>query len=119
VTHWQDDALCTQADASLFFPLHRGDNMNDARRLCSHCPVRLECLNEAMDLRDYHGFRGGMSGEERRHHATATRRTDLTPEVLRLAAKNWTAQAIALRLGVDDSLVYRVLKDHREGQVVA
>jgi len=37
-----------------------------ARLLCSGCPVRLECLSEALDNRIEWGIWGGMTERERR-----------------------------------------------------
>jgi WhiB family redox-sensing transcriptional regulator len=121
---WRKDALCREVDPALFFPLHKGDPMNDARSLCGRCTVRGECLEEALRLRDVFGFRGGMSGEERRRylvkHPTTSVATakavaeDRTEEILRMHARRWNPVAIARRLGVDANTVYRVLKAHRE-----
>jgi hypothetical protein len=42
-----------------------GDDYTEARAICAHCPVVAECLADAFSTRDYHGFRGGLTGDER------------------------------------------------------
>lgn len=119
---WREDASCLGVEPSPFFPLHMGDQMVEAKRLCQRCPVREECHEDALRLRDVYGYRGGMSGEARRallakqnqaHTAKAIARLELD-SILRLHGKRWSAASIAQRLGVDATAVYRVLKAHRE-----
>lgn len=43
-----------------------GAEQNVAKRVCSGCPVRLECLVEALDNRIDFGVWGGMTERERR-----------------------------------------------------
>ena len=56
-----------------------------ARSLCAGCPVRLECLAEALDNRIEWGVWGGMTERERR--ALLRQRTDISSwtSVLRIA----------------------------------
>ncbi len=61
---WMDDALCSQVDPELFFP-EAGSSGADARRVCKGCPVRLRCLQDALDRDDQHGIWGGMTTAER------------------------------------------------------
>lgn len=74
---WLDDAACRGAPISVFYPdQHAGPRMYDtARWLCNRCPVRTQCLQEAVDLWDTHGFRGGMTGDERARLSSAVMRT--------------------------------------------
>ncbi|BAX98880.1 transcriptional regulator WhiB [Mycobacteroides stephanolepidis] len=37
----------------------------EAKRVCAACPVRVECLNYADEILDYHGIWGGKTGRER------------------------------------------------------
>jgi WhiB family redox-sensing transcriptional regulator len=41
------------------------DEYTEARAICAQCPVVAECLADAFSTRDYHGFRGGLTGDER------------------------------------------------------
>lgn len=61
---WRYDALCAQVDPSLFFP-EQGDNGYEARKVCGLCPVRAECLAEALPRPHLIGIWGGTSHSER------------------------------------------------------
>jgi WhiB family redox-sensing transcriptional regulator len=58
-------ALCLQVDPELFFPPHNGSSPT-AARVCRGCPVRVECLAEALAAGDRFGIRAGLSGRQRR-----------------------------------------------------
>lgn len=63
---WQDHALCAQTDANLWFP-ERGENTAPlAKAICAECPVRIQCLNYALDNNEKHGIFGGTDPRERR-----------------------------------------------------
>jgi WhiB family redox-sensing transcriptional regulator len=63
---WTRDALCIEFDLSLWFPT-RGQSNQPALDICGRCPVRLECLAEAIADEDLdHGIRGGVTAEARR-----------------------------------------------------
>ncbi len=77
---WRDEATCRQVDAQLFFP-EPGANSTAARRVCAVCPVRAECLGDALDRRDIaYGVLGGLTPRERRellrHPSTTAVQTD-------------------------------------------
>lgn len=61
---WHLDALCAQVDAETFFP-EKGGSHRDAKRICSGCPVRAECLQFSLDNDERFGIWGGLSGRER------------------------------------------------------
>lgn len=65
---WQDDALCRQVDPDLFFPETTGglSQANTAKRVCAQCPVRAQCLDEALANDIRYGVWGGKSEKERR-----------------------------------------------------
>ena len=44
----------------------RGAEQNKAKQLCTGCPVRTECLAEALDNQIEWGVWGGMTERERR-----------------------------------------------------
>ena len=112
--YWRDEALCREVDLELFFPLNGGGGWPEAARICAACPVRSECLEDALDKREFYGFRGGMSGDARRRLASTRARPDHRAVIVRLHAKQWTPKAIGLRLGLHEMVVYRVLKEHRD-----
>lgn len=62
---WQDQAACAGVDLKIFFPT-RGRSSGEAKAVCAGCPVRVECLDEALaDPELDHGVRGGLSARER------------------------------------------------------
>jgi WhiB family redox-sensing transcriptional regulator len=63
---WRDDALCTQTDPEIFFP-EVGETPHAALRVCAICPVRAECLADALNRRDVaFGVLGGTTPNQRR-----------------------------------------------------
>jgi hypothetical protein len=57
---WRDYAVCRGMDPNLFFP-PPGDALRIAqvRTICFTCPVRQQCLDEAVTTGERHGVRGG------------------------------------------------------------
>jgi hypothetical protein len=45
-----------------------------ARRVCGACPIRAACLRHALNLGEYRGIWGGMTGPERRRLAKRQQR---------------------------------------------
>lgn len=68
---WQDQAVCQSTkhnpvDPEIFFPEpDETAKITAAKSLCGQCPVRRTCLDAALEGRDTHGIRGGMTEEER------------------------------------------------------
>ncbi|WP_158862787.1 WhiB family transcriptional regulator [Leifsonia sp. AG29] len=62
---WQSDALCAQTDPEAFFP-EKGGSTRDAKRICSSCEVRSQCLDYALANDERFGIWGGLSERERR-----------------------------------------------------
>jgi len=62
---WQSDALCAQTDPEAFFP-EKGGSTRDAKRICTTCDVRGECLDYALQNDERFGIWGGLSERERR-----------------------------------------------------
>ncbi|WP_368861802.1 WhiB family transcriptional regulator [Frankia gtarii] len=65
VMEWQERALCAQTDPEAFFP-EKGGSTREAKRICSGCEVRAECLEYALENDERFGIWGGMSERERR-----------------------------------------------------
>jgi WhiB family redox-sensing transcriptional regulator len=65
VMEWQERALCAQTDPEAFFP-EKGGSTREAKRICSGCEVRTECLEYALANDERFGIWGGMSERERR-----------------------------------------------------
>jgi WhiB family transcriptional regulator, redox-sensing transcriptional regulator len=70
---WRINALCRDTDPDGLFV--RGAEQNKAKNVCMGCPVRAECLAEALDGRINFGIWGGMTERERR--ALLRRRPDV------------------------------------------
>ncbi|WP_081317242.1 WhiB family transcriptional regulator [Microbacterium testaceum] len=62
---WQTDALCAQTDPEAFFP-EKGGSTRDAKRICTSCDVKSECLEYALQNDERFGIWGGLSERERR-----------------------------------------------------
>ncbi|MGR6964505.1 WhiB family transcriptional regulator [Geodermatophilus sp. URMC 61] len=62
---WRLEALCAETDPEAFFP-EKGGSTRDAKRVCSGCSVRAECLEFALANDERFGIWGGLSERERR-----------------------------------------------------
>jgi WhiB family redox-sensing transcriptional regulator len=62
---WQERALCSQTDPEAFFP-EKGGSTREAKRICSRCEVKVECLEYALGHDERFGIWGGLSERERR-----------------------------------------------------
>lgn len=75
---WRVDAACLQVqDKSIFFPVRGTPNSTiaAAKLVCSLCPVKNECLAEAMsDVREITGIWGGLAHGEREKLARQRRK---------------------------------------------
>ncbi len=70
--NWEKNALCrtlTESQKKDFFPLKQDGagklQVNRARRLCSDCPVVVECLHAALVTNEKHGVWGMTSPKQR------------------------------------------------------
>lgn len=70
---WRRRAACRDGDPDRLFV--RGAAQREAKLVCFGCPVRTECLAEALDHRIEFGVWGGMTERERR--ALLRRRPDV------------------------------------------
>jgi WhiB family transcriptional regulator, redox-sensing transcriptional regulator len=64
VVDWPSTAACRNGDPDALFV--QGAEQNVAKRICRGCPVRYECLADALDNRIEFGVWGGMTERERR-----------------------------------------------------
>jgi len=70
---WQFDAACRGEDSALFFAPNYFERREEklareakAKGFCARCPVRVECLEYALRIREPHGIWGGLNEVERR-----------------------------------------------------
>lgn len=61
--NWPDQARCAEMGDDMFV---EGKDQKRARSICVGCPVRVECLSEALDSRIEWGVWGGLTERERR-----------------------------------------------------
>jgi WhiB family redox-sensing transcriptional regulator len=64
VEDWAPRAACRAEQPDKLFV--RGAEQNKAKTMCAGCPVRTECLAEALDNQIEWGVWGGMTERERR-----------------------------------------------------
>lgn len=64
IADWPSLAACRDGDPDALFV--QGAEQNVAKRICRGCPVRYECLADALDNRIEFGVWGGMTERERR-----------------------------------------------------
>ena len=68
-THWADRARCINMPLEIFFgtderPL-KYEQAGPGRAVCFSCPVRRECLEDALVKNERNGLRAGFLGFER------------------------------------------------------
>ncbi len=72
---WREHAACRSTDPELFFPVgSKGpvlDEIRAAKAVCASCPVRLRCLEFALETNQDTGIWGGTTEEERRRQRRA------------------------------------------------
>lgn len=61
---WAARGACTELDPERFFV--KGADQQKVKPLCLGCPVRAQCLADALDNRIEFGMWGGMTERERR-----------------------------------------------------
>lgn len=78
---WRQRAACLEYPAVLFFglddsetPVERRIREDEAKRICSTCDVRRECLDYALETKEPYGIWGGLTEIERksRFHGRAS-----------------------------------------------
>lgn len=70
---WQTRAACRGPHAVVFYPPSTFERKEErrlrearAKDICRTCPVRVECLEYALAIREPHGIWGGLNEPERR-----------------------------------------------------
>jgi Transposase and inactivated derivatives len=127
ISEWRSQAACRTADPELFFP--SADNgpayagqVAAAKAICAGCPVRVSCLDEALERIPF-GIAGGLTPEERRRSrdravlsAAEVLEVGLRPDARRveveaagrlLLADGHTPNEVARRCGVAERTVTR------------
>ncbi|MCX5303107.1 WhiB family transcriptional regulator [Streptomyces sp. NBC_00160] len=79
---WYERALCygmdiEEADKTFFPEASATEDIERARIICGHCPVRQECFDAAMDTGSRTGIRAGLTESERMpYHKKVAERLD-------------------------------------------
>jgi WhiB family redox-sensing transcriptional regulator len=70
---WQVKASCRGPQATVFFPPSHSERKDErlsreraAKAICKTCPVRRDCLDYAIRIREPHGIWGGLNEVERK-----------------------------------------------------
>src|SRR6201991_2422931 len=94
---WRINASCRDEEPDQLFV--RGKEQRKAKLVCIACPVRTECLAEALDNRIEFGVWGGMTERERR--ALLRRRPEVSSwlDVLQTAKRNHADDDEDVRVG--------------------
>jgi WhiB family redox-sensing transcriptional regulator len=71
---WKQLGNCRGVDAEIFYPV-TDEEADEARAVCSDCPVIEVCLEHAITVREKHGVWGGLTERERRRLIRRRRRT--------------------------------------------
>jgi len=68
---WRRNAICRDTDPDLFFPVGTTGyalvQIDRAKQVCGECPVKVDCLDYALETNQDSGIWGGTSEEERRN----------------------------------------------------
>jgi WhiB family redox-sensing transcriptional regulator len=73
---WRVRASCRGLDPALFFPdSDEGPAAQRAQQVCMPCPVREQCLQEALGNKETYGIWGGTTPRDRRRILRRPRRT--------------------------------------------
>jgi WhiB family redox-sensing transcriptional regulator len=63
---WTEVAECAKPGSTYMYPSKTDSiGIQRAKSLCAACPVRGECLTEAMRINEQHGIWGGLTADER------------------------------------------------------
>jgi WhiB family redox-sensing transcriptional regulator len=67
---WMGSANCRTTDPDLFYPGGDTNKWNVRRvkaalKVCSRCPVNVECLSWALETQDCYGILGGTTPDQR------------------------------------------------------
>ena len=68
--NWMDLGACQEVDGDVFYP-EKGDSNRAAKKVCSGCFVRSQCLEYALATNQQWGIWGGVSARQRWHMSRA------------------------------------------------
>jgi len=104
-TRWETAHCANTIFPNLFYP-SSAEEIEAAepviKEICQDCPMKQECLQLALDNKDFNGYFGGVSPEERRiMSADRSRvRRGNSKEVIRLMELGWTLEDACDEVGI-------------------
>lgn len=105
---WRHRAVCRDEDPELFFPVGNSGpalvQTAEAKAVCRRCPVASECLEWALENRQYDGVWGGMSEDERSALKRRKSRPSQSPATDSLSG---SASTLARTLGMSQQAIAR------------
>jgi WhiB family redox-sensing transcriptional regulator len=111
-TRWETAHCATTIFPDLFFP-SSVEEVEAAepliKQICQDCPMKQECLQMALDNKDFNGYFGGVSPEDRRKmsaHRSRVRRGN-SKEVIRLMEIGWTFEDACNEVGILPASFYK------------
>lgn len=82
---WQDAAACRGLRTQMFYhpAQERGPAWRrreaEAKAICHHCPVIMQCREHALNMHEPYGIWGGLSAEKRKDQLRAGRKAQPVP----------------------------------------
>lgn len=76
---WRFVAVCAQTDPEIFFSARNQALIEQAKKVCGSCAVRIECANYAIESDETDGVWGGMDQEQLQQEARRRRQPDYRP----------------------------------------
>jgi hypothetical protein len=104
-TRWESAHCANIIFPNLFYP-SSAEEIEAAepviKEICQDCPMKQECLQLALDNKDFNGYFGGVSPKERRiMSADRSRvRRGNSKEVIRLMELGWTLEDACDEVGI-------------------
>lgn len=100
-TAWKEQASCSSEHTSIFFSTVKSSDTTTALQICKKCPVRADCLLEALQY-DYHGVWGGSTYDQRLsitrillNNSVASLTIDKTTDIVKLIDNLGSSKAAA------------------------
>lgn len=109
---WRERASCASVGGDLWFP-EPTSTAHAAKKICSTCPVKRQCLAYALENNETEGIWAGTSPRERQALRPAPSwSTERAVEVRRLADSGLTDEEIAERMECHPRTVRRIRVRH-------
>lgn len=124
---WTGQADCATSDPDLWFSPN-ADDIEEAKRICSSCPVRQQCADRAAEFEGNlsHGYRHGIWAAEDTHeraarskgqHERSRRAAKIRDDII--AQPDLPADIAAKRANCTVEHVYRIRRLHAAEQEIA